>query len=163
MLVCSMALCMPSIARWQYLCTISPPPPGSYSSFTRDHLSDSIVIIITRFIFLHKTLQEQVLVTTRCEAKPDCHPPGYSLSRSLTVRPRPSNQLLCLHLSQQLHFLSYAALANVTRTQLCGLGLDLPQNYLLRQCPLMGQKTNFRSFIYGHGSANPLNLVKTVW
>jgi len=58
-----------------------------------------------------------------------------------------------MRLAQQLHFVSYAALANVTRTQLCGLGL------YHGDVQLEDRETNFRSFIYSHISTNPANLV----
>jgi len=52
---------------------------------------------------------------------------------------------------QQLHFLLYAALANVTPTQLCELRLNLAYEIGCHgNAPLSDRKANFRLFIYSH-------------
>jgi len=84
------------------------------------------------------------LFVTRWKAKPDCGPLGYPsmhdnkllLTGQLICSPASIESgnlfaVACACAAQQLHFL-YAALANVTRTQQCGLGLDFAhENWLL--------------------------------
>ena len=64
-----------------------------------------------------------------------------------------------------MHFLSYAALANVTRTRLCGLGLDLVHKIRCHSNVPRGIEkltAGRSSILYGHSSTNTANTVKIV-
>jgi len=81
----------------------------------------------------------------------DCSPPGYSPSRLLILVNwsvswfacvRRITYPVCRRPAPQLHFLSQAAVANVTRTQLCEVGLDLAQK-LVAMATSLGAVSTF--------------------